>query len=385
MNKINKQSNKKIYVYIDVPVSRYQIDQIFPNKFKFFKDLIFINTSDLNFKSEQLKKFYKNIPRNQIPKNIKYFKSYIKLKSYFKKIKNSDIFIIYSYLFSLENSKINFSILFNEIKCKKIFIKQHSWIFPNFKKDLFLNSLKVLKYLFNRIFFLSRTYNIKSDYTLSFGEKIKKKNKFLSKNLDYPSYWIKFYKILPAKKIIIYVDETLNYSGDQFLKKKKLQRKINNSQRYLDKLNMFFVQVEKKYKCRIIICCKKKFEYNKNYFAGRKIVYGKTLEYITKSKLVIGHKSDALFQAIYSKSPVILLKSKEFNLKRNLEINSKSINLFNKKSNFLEDYLNKNVELDTSIDKKFYKNILNNYFISKNQINQNFHEKLTTDLKKFLF
>ena len=80
-----------------------------------------------------------------------------------------------------------------------------------------------------------------------------------------------------------------------------------------------------------------------------------------------------------------MLKSKEFNLKRNLEINSKSINLFNKKSSFLEDYLDKNVELDTSIDKKFYTNILNNYFISKNQINQNFHEKLTTDLKKFLF
>jgi hypothetical protein len=385
LNKINKQRKKKIYVYIDVPISKHQIDQIFPYKFKFFKDLIFINTSDLIFKSEQIKKFYKNIPRNQILKNVKYFKSFIKLKSYFKKIKSSDIFIIYSYLFSLENSKFNFLILFNEIKCKKILIKPHSWIFPNFKKDLFLNSLKFFKYLFNKIFFLSKMYNIKFDYSLSFGEKNKEKNKFLSKNLDYPSYWIKFYKILPAKKIITYVDETLDYSGDQFLFKKKLQKKINNHERYLEKLNMFFAQVEKKYKSRIIICCKKKFRYKKNYFNGRKIIYGKTLEYITKSKLVIGHKSDALIQAIYSKSPVILLKSKEFNLKRNLEINSKSINLFNKKSSFIEDYLNKNAELDTSIDKKFYTNILNNYFISKNQINQNFHEKLTADLKKFLF
>jgi len=368
-----------------VPVSRYQIDKIFPNNFRFFKDLIFLNTSDLNFKSKQLKNFYKNISIDQIPKNIKFFRSYTKLKFYIENIKSSDIFIIYSYLFSLKNSKINFSQLFNKIKCKKILIKQHSWIFPNFKKEFFLNSLRLLKYLFNHKIFLIRTNNIKFDYSLSFGEISKKKNKFLSKNIDYPSFWIKFYPKLPAKKIITYVDETLDYSGDQFLINKKLKKKINNIEKYLEKLNTFFELVEKKYKCKIIICCKKKFKYNKNYFAGRKIVYGKTLEYITKSKLVIGHKSDALFQAIYSKSPVILLKSKEFNLKRNLEINSKSINLFNKKSSFIEDYLNKNVELDTSIDKKFYSNILNNYFISKNQIKQNFHEKLTTDLKKFLF
>ena len=76
--------------------------------------------------------------------------------------------------------------------------------------------------------------------------------------------------------------------------------------------------MKKKYKCKLTICCKKKFRYDKNYFDGRKLVYGKTLEFISKSKLVIGHKSDALFQAVYSKSPVILLKSREFSFKRNL-------------------------------------------------------------------
>ena len=111
------------------------------------------------------------------------------------------------------------------------------------------------------------------------------------------------------------------------------------------------------------------------------MVYGKTLEYISKSKLVIGHKSDALIQAIYSKSPVILLRSREFSLKRNLEINSRSINWFNKKSIFFEDYYDKKKELDVSVDEKYYSKILNNHFISKNQIKMNFHEKLNLDLK----
>ena len=221
MNKINKQSKKKIYVYIDVPISKHQLDQIFPRKFKFFKDLIFINTSGLNFKSEQLKKFYKNIPKKELPKNSIYFKSFFKLKAFFKKIKSSDIFIIYSYVFSLKNPKLKFAELLNEIKCKKILIKQHSWITPNLKKNFFFNSLKLLKYFINWIFSLNKANSIKSDFTLSFGEKIKKKNK-LFKNLDYPSFWIRFYSVLPSKKIIIYVDETLDYSGDQFLTKKKI-------------------------------------------------------------------------------------------------------------------------------------------------------------------
>ncbi len=90
-----------------------------------------------------------------------------------------------------------------------------------------------------------------------------------------------------------------------------------------------------------------------------------------------------MFQAIYSKTPVVLLKSKEFKLQRNLSISSRSINLFNKRSKFLEDYNDGKEELDISLDKAYYKKILNNYFISKNQTKQNFYEKLTSDLKKF--
>ena len=385
------KKNKNIYIYLDVPVSNHQINQIFPDEFKFKKNLVFLNMSHMIFSKEQLRNFYKKIPKNEIPKKMLFFKSLNDLRLFFKKIKKSDIFIFYNYIISLKilNSKV--SDLFKEIKCKKILIKQHSWIFPNLKKDFFSNFFsnffEIIKYIINNIFIVDKSNNIDSDYILSFGEI--NKNKFANHNpntfyLDYPSFWIKFNPIYRSKKIITYVDENIEYSGDQFLIKNKAQKKIKNVNSYLKKLNYFFYKTEKKLKCKIVICCKKNFRYNKNYFRGRKIVYGKTLEFISKSKLVIGHKSDALIQAIHSKSPVILLKSKEFSVKRNFEINAKSINLFNKKCNFLEDYNDKNIELDISLDKEYYKKIYDKYFISKNQIKQNFHEKLTSDLKKLI-
>ncbi|WP_440918167.1 hypothetical protein, partial [Candidatus Pelagibacter sp.] len=140
MKKKIKLKNKKIYVYIDVPVSKHQINQIFPKEFKLKKNLIFINTSNLNFENEKLKNFYKKIPKSEIPKNMIYIKNVNNLKIFFKKIKSSDIFIFYSYFFSLKN--YNASELFNKINCRKILIKQHSWIFPNFKKDFFISSFR---------------------------------------------------------------------------------------------------------------------------------------------------------------------------------------------------------------------------------------------------
>ena len=48
------------------------------------------------------------------------------------------------------------------------------------------------------------------------------------------------------------------------------------------------------------------------------------LELIAKSKLVLGHRSDAMFQALYNKVPVICLKHKSFNLRRNILIEMRS-------------------------------------------------------------
>ena len=367
--------------YLDSPVTQYQINNILPRDFEFYKDLVFINTSHLNYSKKQVRNFYKKIPKYEIPKNMVNFKNLNELNTFIDKINKKDIFIFLNSQLSLRNSKFGIFQLFHNIKCKKILISEHSWIFPNLKKSFFLNIFRIIKFITRRLFFSNGVEKTQFNHVLTFGEVKKKKE---TKYLDFPSFWIKFDLKQKPKKIITYVDETLDYSSDIFLTKNKLPKKIDNKNLYLKKLNYFFSKVEKKYQCKIIICCKKKFRYKKNYFDGRKIIYGKTHEYISKSKFVIGHKSDALFQALYSKTPVVLLKSKEFKFIRNLAISSRSINLFNKKSKFLEDYNCEKEKLDISLDKEYYKKILENYFLSKNQIKQNFHKKLTSDLKNLI-
>ena len=137
MTKNKKLKKRKIYLYLDSPVTKYQINNILPRDFEFYKDLVFINTSHLNYKKKQLRNFYKKIPNNEIPKNMINFKNLNQLSIFINKINKNDIFIFLNNQLSLKNSKFGIFQLFNIIKCKKILISEHSWIFPNLKKVFF--------------------------------------------------------------------------------------------------------------------------------------------------------------------------------------------------------------------------------------------------------
>ena len=157
---------------------------------------------------------------------------------------------------------------------------------------------------------------------------------------------------------------------------------MSDTKLFLINLLNFFEIIEKKFNKKVIISCSKKHIYSKNLFGNRKIIYGKTLQLISESKLVLGHRGDSLYQALYSKTPVLLLKSKFFDLKKNTYINSRSINHFNKKSYFIEDYLKNKVDLDFTIDKNFYNSIFKNYFLSPGTKKENFSNKIETELNK---
>ena len=76
------------------------------------------------------------------------------------------------------------------------------------------------------------------------------------------------------------------------------------------------------------------------------------------------------------------MRHKTFNFKRNFSIESKSIKLFNKNSVFIENYLKNKKNLDLSFDKRFYKYILHNYFISPSMNFKNFSKQLKTEIEK---
>ena len=120
----------------------------------------------------------------------------------------------------------------------------------------------------------------------------------------------------------------------------------------------------------------------KNPFGGRKIVYGKTNQLINNAKFILGHCSYALYQALLTKSPVFILKHKEFGLKRNILIDLFASNIFNQKSIFIEKIISKK-KLRIYNDKMFRYKILREYFISDKLDYKNFIFYFEKGLKQF--
>ena len=113
----------------------------------------------------------------------------------------------------------------------------------------------------------------------------------------------------------------------------------------------------------------------KKFIWQKKNFYGRTLELISKSKLILGHRSDALYQALYNNVPVICLKHRYFSLKRNILIQMKSVTLFNKHASSIEDYILSKKKITFDKDENFYQEILNDYFISSGLKYENFSQK----------
>ena len=80
----------------------------------------------------------------------------------------------------------------------------------------------------------------------------KKKNWKLTKYIDCPSIWIDFSKNI-KKKYIVYIDENIYFSRDQYLFNRNY-KKTSNPELFLSDLLKFFKIIEKKYNKKIIIC-----------------------------------------------------------------------------------------------------------------------------------
>ncbi len=374
-----------LYIYIDQPFANQQMEMVFPKKFKNPKfNLKFLSTQNISFTKDEIRNYYKSTPSNEIPKNVIYLNSQNEFENYVKKIKSEDLVFLRER--SINEIKFNnFDLkLFKKYKIKTIWFDYDPWFKSNLSKSTFLNTLRHIRVATRKLILSMKKYDYEPNYYVGFGTETKKnfiKMGFKkTKYLDCPSIWIKSSKKKPRiKNFIVYVDENLFFSRDQFLFDKKM-KKISNVNTFLKDINLFFNILEKKYKTKVIISCSKKYTYDKNYFEGRKIIYGKTLDLISRSKAVVGHSSDALFQAIYSNKPTILLKHKTFNVKKNFFVHFKSINLFDKYANYLEDYLKNKKKINISINKKYYKSILTKYFISKKFKLKNFYENFSKQI-----
>ncbi len=362
-----------IYLYLDQPSGNEQLCKVLPRSLnlKNYKTK-YISTENINFPKEDLYQYYKNSSKYDVPKNIIRFKNEKHFENFLNKISHSDYIFIRERSF-VNNKGLDYDLnLFKKYRIKTIFLEYNNWIKCNFKKEFFFNILRFFWFNINK--FLSPKNNFKPNYFIGSGtegeENFKKKKWHNTKYVNCPSLWIDFTK-KKKKKFLTYVDENIYFSRDQFISDKSY-KKTTDPQKFLNDLLKFFKIIEKKFNQKIIICCSNKFRYKRAIFGDRRIVYGKTLKYISESKLVLGHRSDAFYQALYSQTPVMLLRHRSFSFKRNMYIFYKSINHFNKKANYIEDYLIGKHSFDLKIDKKYYGKLLRNYFLSSNLKKENF-------------
>jgi len=182
--------------------------------------------------------------------------------------------------------------------------------------------------------------------------------------LDYDLYLNEFYSTDIDK-----IDLNMGVFLDQYLPHHPDYITLNKTHpttpsEYYPKINKFFDTLENKYGVDITIAAHPRSNYDKypDYFGGRPIIKGSTIELIKKCGFVIAHASTAINFAVLFNKPVIFITTKE--LQQNIissYIESMALNL-NKKPIYIDDPAKIDSEIDyLSVNEKAYAKYKNSY------------------------
>lgn len=115
-------------------------------------------------------------------------------------------------------------------------------------------------------------------------------------------------KIDIPKDFIVYIDSFIPHHPDF---KYVLKQESINPENFYSKLNVFFDELETKYKIDVVIAADPKSNYLKNPFKRRLIIKYQTESLIKNSRFVISHASTSNYSAILFHKIIILLTSNE--------------------------------------------------------------------------
>ena len=111
------------------------------------------------------------------------------------------------------------------------------------------------------------------------------------------------------EKYCVYIDEAMLNSPDSALFGGTTSM-LNDNNIFFNELNCLFDRIEKHMKCPVVIAASGKYRYSdRSIFKGRRIIYSDTCKLIQGSSLVVGHKSQALLQAVVNTKPIMLVTS----------------------------------------------------------------------------
>jgi len=322
---------------------------------------------------------------------------------------NQDTMVILIMFFDYEHyflyrelSKQNISYAFvitNVIPIYKTDSNENSFFkkfWPNdfIKKIRKLNLEMIKKYIFYRVpssllmirfpeFIFAGSYKSLINYKFPIG---KKTNIIWGHTLDYDLYLKGLRKSSGIKlvdgKYIVFCDEFLPFHPDYIPSNRKppIAPKI-----YYQTLCKFFNGVEKETGLKVVIAAhpRSKYEEHPDYFNGRKVIRGKTIELVRDSEFVLMHGSTSLdFAVLYHKSVVFftmakILQDKAF--KDGIMTFSSALN-----KGFINiDSGNKiNWDKELQIDEDAYDNYKENYIKRKNTKEDFFWQIVADEIKK---
>lgn len=112
---------------------------------------------------------------------------------------------------------------------------------------------------------------------------------------------------VPKEKFILFIDEYIPFHPDFNV----VNQKNISEDKYFSTLNSFFYTIEEKYGMPVIISAHPKAEKykTKNYFNGRKIVYGQSCALSKYAECVMTHFSTAIAFPVIFGRPILLLSA----------------------------------------------------------------------------
>lgn len=196
--------------------------------------------------------------------------------------------------------------------------KNNNWI-KRLKNNLSLKKIgqfgvnRLLRLLLDTSLFVPADFVMLSCNRATVDYKVSDKTIFFPcRSNDYESFLRSFSKNERTEKpYIAFVDQYLPYHNDCVV----LGNDLINPDTYYSLLNKFFLRVEQKYKCKVIVCAHPSALLYKEFnpFEGRKIVFSKTSQYIQNSRGVILHTSTAVSYAVLANKPILIYTTNDLN------------------------------------------------------------------------
>ena len=159
----------------------------------------------------------------------------------------------------------------------------------------------------------------------------------------------------------VYIENSFHYFPDAHLNNIKNECCINT---LTTELNSAFNIIENQLGVKIVIAATGKYKFEDNIFGGRKICYSNTNSLIQNAKLVIGHFSHGISQAIVSYKPILLLLSNSIDSKFNVTTNNVGDKL--KIIPVLIDDLYKVNLNNIKVDRDQYRKVIQSYYNDTN-------------------